>query len=118
MKKVLKQLIKEANLLHKKKGKLDAFIHCDDYSDLEDEMQFLLDMQLTVMNGYLTILDKRIDLIRQDVELKRNKDGLTTEYKPTKTCCSCLHLNSSIGAEIGDFSPCLACKEYSNWSQR
>jgi len=71
MKKVLKRLIKEADKLHNKKAKLDDFIHCDDYSDLEDEMQFLLDMQFFTMGQYMRILDKRIDLIRQDMEWRR-----------------------------------------------
>jgi len=110
MKKVLKRLTKEAGELKVKIQKIGRFIHSDDYLYLEDEMRFLLDMQLTVMTQYSRILNKRIDLIKQDMEWKRNK------YK--ETCCSCLHLNSSIGAEIGDFSPCLACKEYSNWSSK
>ena len=71
MKKLLKKLIKEADKLHNKKAKLDDFIHCDDYSDLDDEMQFLLDIQFTAMTQYQHILDKRIDLIRQDMEWKR-----------------------------------------------
>ena len=71
MKKVLKKLIKEADKLQVKRSKLKEFVNTDAFLDLEDEMQFLLNMQLAVMNQYLDILDKRIDLIRQDVELKR-----------------------------------------------
>ena len=71
MKKVLKRLTKEADKLKVKIQKLDSFIHCDNYSDLEDEMRFLLDIQLANMCQYLRILNKRIDLIRQDMEWRR-----------------------------------------------
>ena len=112
MKKLLRKLIKEADKLQVKREKLDDFIHCDDYSDLDDEMQFLLDMQYHTMTQYQHILDKRINLIRLDVDLRRNHEFINN-------CGTCSNFQDNIikGLEFSD-SQCNTCKNYNNWRSR
>jgi len=112
MKKLLRKLIKEADKLQVKRSKLKEFVNTDSYLDLDDEMQFLLDMQYHTMTQYLSILDKRIDLIRQDVERKRNHEFI-------KNCGTCSNFQDNIikGLEFSD-SQCNTCKNYNNWRSR
>ena len=55
-----KRLKEERDDLEKKIAKLLMFIKTDKFNSLPEEDQFLLDVQSSCMESYLTILEQRI----------------------------------------------------------